>query len=191
MKRIEIIGALFGDAALPLLGFLFWDWGFYFIVLFFVFDNVIRSIFLNKRVKNLPSMNVNRHFALKGISITFLELCLLHLLVFLTLAPIEFFQEIWAFLSYEELGIAQGVLLIPLLVFNELFRIRNEMKANVPQNVRFEILKSSQYFQFGRLILWCIFIVGASFLDIKESVLVVVLIATLCVQPFYVFRNIS
>jgi hypothetical protein len=191
LKRIEIIGALFGDAALPLLGFLFWDWGFYFIVLFFVFDNVIRSIFLNKRVKNLPSMNVNRHFALKGISITFLELCLLHLLVFLTLAPIEFFQEIWAFLSYEELGIAQGVLLIPLLVFNELFRIRNEMKANVPQNVRFEILKSSQYFQFGRLILWCIFIVGASFLDIKESVLVVVLIATLCVQPFYVFRNIS
>jgi hypothetical protein len=191
LKRIEIIGALFGDAALPLLGFLFWDWGFYFIVLFFVFDNVIRSIFLNKRVKNLPSMNVNRRFALKGISITFLELCLLHLLVFLTLAPIEFFQEIWAFLSYEELGIAQGVLLIPLLVFNELFRIRNEMKANVPQNVRFEILKSSQYFQFGRLILWCIFIVGASFLDIKESVLVVVLIATLCVQPFYVFRNIS
>lgn len=191
MKRIEIIGALFGDAALPLLGFLFWDWGFYFIVLFFVFDNVIRSIFLNKRVKNLPSMNVNRRFALKGISITFLELCLLHLLVFLTLAPIEFFQEIWAFLSYEELGIAQGVLLIPLLVFNELFRIRNEIKANVPQNVRFEILKSSQYFQFGRLILWCIFILGASFLDIKESVLVVVLIATLCVQPFYVFRNIS
>jgi hypothetical protein len=191
LKRIEIIGALFGDAALPLLGFLFWDWGFYFIVLFFVFDNVIRSIFLNKRVKNLPSMNVNRRFALKGISITFLELCLLHLLVFLTLAPIEFFQEIWAFLSYEELGIAQGVLLIPLLVFNELFRIRNEMKANVPQNVRFEILKSSQYFQFGRLILWCIFILGASFLDIKESVLVVVLIATLCVQPFYVFRNIS
>ena len=191
MKRIEIIGALFGDVALPLLGFLFWDWGFYFIVLFFVFDNVIRSIFLSKRVKNLPSMNVNRRFALKGISITFLELCLLHLLVFLTLAPIEFFQEIWAFLSYEELGIAQGVLLIPLLVFNELFRIRNEMKANVPQNVRFEILKSSQYFQFGRLILWCIFIVGASFLDIKESVLVVVLIATLCVQPFYVFRNIS
>jgi hypothetical protein len=191
LKRIEIIGALFGDVALPLLGFLFWDWGFYFIVLFFVFDNVIRSIFLNKRVKNLPSMNVNRRFALKGISITFLELCLLHLLVFLTLAPIEFFKEIWAFLSYEELGIAQGVLLIPLLVFNELFRIRNEMKAKVPQNVRFEILKSSQYFQFGRLILWCIFIVGASFLDIKESVLVVVLIATLCVQPFYVFRNIS
>ena len=191
MKRIEIIGALFGDVALPLLGFLFWDWGFYFIVLFFVFDNVIRSIFLNKRVKNLPSMNVNRRFALKGISITFLELCLLHLFVFLTLAPIEFFQEIWAFLSYEELGIAQGVLLIPLLVFNELFRIRNEMKANVPQNVRFEILKSIQYFQFGRLILWCIFILGASFLDIKESVLVVVLIATLCVQPFYVFRNIS
>ena len=191
MKRIEIIGALFGDAALPLLGFLFWDWGFYFIVLFFVFDILIRSFFLMKRVKNLPSMNINHRFALFGISMTLLELCLLHLLVFLTLTPIGFFKEFWAFLSYEELGIAQGVVLIPLLIFNELFRIRNEQKAKVPQNVRFEILKSSQYFQFGRLILWCIVIVGSCFLDIKESVLVAVLIATLCVQPFYVFRNIS
>jgi hypothetical protein len=191
LKRIEIIGALFGDAALPLLGFLFWDWGFYFIVLFFVFDILIRSFFLMKRVKNLPSMNINHRFALFGISMTFLELCLLHLLVFLTLTPIGFFKELWAFLSYEELGIAQGVVLIPLLIFNELFRIRNEQKAKVPQNVRFEILKSSKYFQFGRLILWCIVIVGSCFLDIKESVLVAVLIATLCVQPFYVFRNIS
>ena len=191
MKRIEIIGALFGDVALPLLGFLFWDWGFYFIVLFFVFDILIRSFFLMKRVKNLPSMNINHRFALFGISITLLELCLLHLLVFLTLTPIGFFKEFWAFLSYEELGIAQGVVLIPLLIFNELFRIRNEQKAKVPQNVRFEILKSSQYFQFGRLILWCIVIVGSCFLDIKESVSVAVLIATLCVQPFYVFRNIS
>jgi hypothetical protein len=191
LKRIEIIGALFGDVALPLLGFLFWDWGFYFIVLFFVFDILIRSFFLMKRVKNLPSMNINHRFALFGISMTLLELCLLHLLVFLTLTPIGFFKEFWAFLSYEELGIAQGVVLIPLLIFNELFRIRNEQKAKVPQNVRFEILKSSQYFQFGRLILWCIVIVGSCFLDIKESVLVAVLIATLCVQPFYVFRNIS
>ncbi|MDC0644481.1 hypothetical protein OAP32_02800 [Crocinitomicaceae bacterium] len=191
MKRIEIIGALFGDAALPLLGFLFWDWGFYFIVLFFVFDILIRSFFLMKRVKNLPSMNINHRFALFGISMTLLELSLLHLLVFLTLTPIGFFEELWAFLSYEEMGIAQGVVLIPLLIFNELFRIRNEQKAKVPQNVRFEILKSSQYFQFGRLILWCIVIVGSCFLDIKESVLVAVLIATLCVQPFYVFRNIS
>ncbi len=191
MKRIEIIGALFGDAALPLLGFLFWDWGFYFIVLFFVFDILIRSFFLMKRVKNLPSMNINHRFALVGISMTLLELSLLHLLVFLTLTPIGFFEELWAFLSYEEMGIAQGVVLIPLLIFNELFRIRNEQKAKVPQNVRFEILKSSQYFQFGRLILWCIVIVGSCFLDIKESVLVAVLIATLCVQPFYVFRNIS
>ena len=191
MKRIEIIGALFGDAALPLLGFLFWDWGFYFIVLFFVFDILIRSFFLMKRVKNLPSMNINHRFALVGISMTFLELSLLHLLVFLTLTPIGFFEELWAFLSYEEMGIAQGVVLIPLLIFNELFRIRNEQKAKVPQNVRFEILKSSQYFQFGRLILWCIVIVGSCFLDIKQSVLVAVVIATLCVQPFYVFRNIS
>ena len=78
MKKIEITSALFGDVALPIAGFLFWDWGFYFIALFFLFDISFRSIFLNKRVKLLPSMEIENRFVLKGVLLTVFEIFALH-----------------------------------------------------------------------------------------------------------------
>ena len=128
MKKVEIFSAIIGDAALPLLGFLFWDWGFYFIVLYFLFDIFIRSLYLIKRVKLLPAIDLNYRFSLLGIFLTIIEICLLHLLVYFSLSPLYLFQELWLFLSYEELGIAQGIVLLPLLFLNEIIKIRNEIK---------------------------------------------------------------
>ena len=191
MKKVEIFSAIIGDAALPLLGFLFWDWGFYFIVLYFLFDIFIRALFLIKRVKLLPAIDLNYRFSLLGIFLTIIEICLLHLLVYFSLSPVSLFQELWLFLSYEELGIAQGIVLLPLLFLNEIIKIRNEIKMKSPQNLRYEILKSSQYFQCYRMIIWSILLLCTNFITFPESLLVALLIGTLCIQPFYVFRNIS
>lgn len=191
MKKVEIFSAIIGDAALPLLGFLFWDWGFYFIVLYFLFDIFIRALYLIKRVKLLPAIDLNYRFSLLGIFLTIIEICLLHLLVYFSLSPVSLFQELWLFLSYEELGIAQGIVLLPLLFLNEIIKIRNEIKMKSPQNLRYEILKSSQYFQCYRMIIWSILLVCTNFITFPESLLVALLIGTLCIQPFYVFRNIA
>lgn len=191
MKKVEIFSAIIGDAALPLLGFLFWDWGFYFIVLYFLFDIFIRALHLIKRVKLLPAIDLNYRFSLRGIFLTIIEICLLHLLVYFSLSPVSLFQEFWLFLSYEELGIAQGIVLLPLLFLNEIIKIRNEIKMKSPQNLRYEILKSSQHFQFYRMIIWSILLLCTNFITFPESLLVALLIGTLCIQPFYVFRNIS
>lgn len=191
MKKVEIFSAIIGDAALPLLGFLFWDWGFYFIVLYFLFDIFIRALYLIKRVKLLPAIDLNYRFSLLGIFLTIIEICLLHLLVYFSLSPVSLFQELWLFLSYEELGIAQGIVLLPLLFLNEIIKIRNEIKMKSPQNLRYEILKSSQHFQFYRMIIWSILLLCTNFITFPESLLVALLIGTLCIQPFYVFRNIS
>ncbi|MDG2504936.1 MAG: hypothetical protein P8M87_02160 [Crocinitomicaceae bacterium] len=191
MKKVEIFSAIIGDAALPLLGFMFWDWGFYFIVLYFLFDIFIRALFLIKRVKLLPAIDLNYRFSLLGIFLTIIEICLLHFLVYFSLSPVSLFQELWLFLSYEELGIAQGIVLLPLLFLNEIIKIRNEIKMKSPQNLRYEILKSSQHFQFYRMIIWSILLLCTNFITFPESLLVALLIGTLCIQPFYVFRNIS
>jgi len=191
LKKVEIFSAIIGDAALPLLGFLFWDWGFYFIVLYFLFDIFIRALFLIKRVKLLPAIDLNYRFSLLGIFLTIIEICLLHLLVYFSLSPVSLFQEFWLFLSYEELGIAQGIVLLPLLFLNEIIKIRNEIKMKSPQNLRYEILKRSQHFQFYRMIIWSILLLCTNFITFPESLLVALLIGTLCIQPFYVFRNIS
>ena len=51
MNRIEKISSLIGDVALPLFGYFFWNWNFYFILLFFMLDQLARVIFLPQRLK--------------------------------------------------------------------------------------------------------------------------------------------
>ena len=191
MKKIEIISAILGDAVLPLVGFLFWDWGFYFIILFFLFDLVIRTLFLNKRIGLLPSIILPKAFLLKGIGLVVLEVVILHLLVYLSLNSISFPTEIWGFLSYEELGVAQGIILLPLLFLNEVIRIRNEKKLGTSQNVRFEILWNYQLSGLFRILFWSFLLILTFLFSISDTTLVSILILTLCIQPFWIYRNIS
>ena len=191
MKKVEIISAILGDAVLPLVGFLFWDWGFYFICLFFLFDLVIRALFLNKKLALLPSIVFPKSFFLKSIALIILEIVLLHLLSYVSLKPIIFTAEIWAFLSYEELGIAQGILLIPLLFLNEVIRLRNEKKLGTPQNLRFEILKNTQIFGLFRILFWSILTCGSFLFSVSETALVMFLILALFAQPFWIYRNMA
>ncbi|OUT71785.1 MAG: hypothetical protein CBB76_03330 [Crocinitomicaceae bacterium TMED16] len=191
MKKLEIISAILGDAALPLVGFLFWDWGFYFITLFFLFDLVIRTLFLHKRIGFLPSIILPKAFLLKGIGFVVSEVLILHLLVYFSFNPISFTAEIWSFLSYEELGVAQGILLLPLLFLNEIIRIRNEKKLGTSQNVRFEILKNYQLSGLFRILFWSLLLFLTFLFSISETTLVAILIITLCIQPFWIYRNIS
>ncbi|MEJ6589113.1 MAG: hypothetical protein QNL43_04855 [Crocinitomicaceae bacterium] len=191
MKKIEITSALIGDVALPLAGFFFWDWGFYFIALFFLFDISFRSIFLNKRVKLLPSMVFENRFVLKGVLLTVFEILALHILVILSISSIDFVSEFWSFLTYQEIGVAQGVVLLPLLILNEFMRIRNEQKMKVPQHVRFDIMINSQKIQLFRVLLWCLFMGLTMLIPFHETALVLIFIATLSIQPFWIYRNIS
>ena len=191
MKKIDITSAILGDAVLPLVGFLFWDWGFYFIILFFLFDLVIRTLFLNKRIGLLPSIILPKAFLLKGIGLVVLEVVILHLLVYLSLNSISFPTEIWGFLSYEELGFAQGIILLPLLFLNEVIRIRNEKKLGTSQNVRFEILWNYQLSGLFRILFWSFLLILTFLFSISETTLVSILILTLCIQPFWIYRNIS
>lgn len=191
MKKIEITSALIGDVALPLAGFFFWDWGFYFIALFFLFDISFRSVFLNKRVKLLPSMVFENRFVLKGVLLTVFEILALHILVILSISSIDFVSEFWSFLTYQEIGVAQGVVLLPLLILNEFMRIRNEQKMKVPQHVRFDIMINSQKIQLFRVLLWCLFMGLTMLIPFHETALVLIFIATLSIQPFWIYRNIS
>jgi len=64
MRKSDIISNLLGDILLPLMGFLFWGWGFYFILLFFLLDQLVRVAFLPLRLKKLQAKlnTVNRFF---------------------------------------------------------------------------------------------------------------------------------
>jgi len=191
VKKIEIISALLGDVAIPLVGFLFWGWGFYFIALFFLFDLLFRTLFLKKRVSTLPDFSQRNKFLFKGFLYPFIEFVLIHCIVVVSFASMSIGDAFVDFLTYEDLGIQQGIVIIPLLFLNEVMKIRNEKKMGIPASVRTQILLNSQKVQVYRTVFWVILYLLVLFLNIPESILITAFFIVLTVQPFVVFRNVN
>ena len=191
MKKVEIISALLGDVALPLAGFLFWDWGFYFISLFFLFDLFFRTLFLRRRLTPLIELENRNRILFKGFLFTFLEVLLIHCIVIGAFANLSIGDSFMAFLSYEELGIAQGVVLLPLLLLNEVMKMRNENKMGVPYSVRSQVILNTQNIQRYRILLWVILYLMVLFFPVDELLLISTFFIFFVVQPFLVFRNIN
>jgi len=191
VKKIEIISALLGDVAIPLVGFLFWGWGFYFIALFFLFDLLFRTLFLKKRVSTLPDFSQRNKFLFKSFLYPFIEFVLIHCIVVVSFASMSIGDAFVDFLTYEDLGIQQGIVIIPLLFLNEVMKIRNEKKMGIPASVRTQILLNSQKVQVYRTVFWVILYLLVLFLNIPESILIIAFFIVLTVQPFVVFRNVN
>jgi len=191
VKKIEIISALLGDVAIPLVGFLFWGWGFYFIALFFLFDLLFRTLFLKKRVSTLPDFSQRNKFLFKGFLYPFIEFVLIHCIVVVSFSSLSIGDAFVDFLTYEDLGIQQGIVIIPLLFLNEVMKIRNEKKMGIPASVRTQILLNSQKVQVYRTVFWVILYLLVLFLNIPESILIIAFFIVLTVQPFVVFRNVN
>lgn len=111
---------LFADALIPLLGFFWWNWGLYFIVLFYLIDYLSGEFFMhlksNKRVQFQKSERTQ--WFKKGIISFVLLVCsffLIHLALKTILSDINFFEEIKAFWNYKDMGIEQGYVLLPLI----------------------------------------------------------------------------
>ena len=191
MKKIEIISALLGDVAFPLIGFLFWDWGFYFIALFFLFDLIFKTFFLKKRLSPLEEMRGKNKFLLYSFLFLFIEVIMIHFIVIGAFPSMNVGDAFIDFLAYEELGIAQGVVLLPLLFLNEWMRIRNENKIAVPHPLRIQIMSNSQRVQFYRLILWMAMGLAVLFFSVNEFLLIIAFFLFFIAQPFLVFRNVN
>ena len=191
MKKIEIISALLGDVALPLAGFLFWDWGFYFISLFFLFDLIFRTLFLRRRLNLLNELKNRNRILFRGFLYSFIEVLLIHCIVVSVFVHLKIGDSFLAFLTYEELGIPQGAVLLPLLLLNEFMKIRNENKIGVPYSVRAQIILKTQNLQQYRLLLWVVLYLWSLFFYMNETILITAFFAFFIVQPFLIFRNIN
>ena len=191
MKKLEIFSALLGDVAIPLAGFLFWEWGFYFISLFFLFDLFFRIVFLKRRLTPLVELKGRNRIIFMGFLFTFLEVVLIHCIVIGAFTQINIGDSFIEFLTYEELGIAQGVVLLPLLLFNELMKMRNENKMGVPYSVRAQVILNSQSIQRFRILMWVLLYIIVLFFSVHEIVLISVFFIFFTAQPFLVFRNIN
>ncbi|MFO0496283.1 MAG: hypothetical protein ACK50Y_12185 [Flavobacteriia bacterium] len=124
----------FGDALIPLLGYFFWNWNLYFIVLFYLLDLIASEVFMyfkSKKILQVQGGKWQENVVYPFLSLIFMAtaVLLVHLSVKLIEHGISFSKEIVAFWSYKDLGIEQGYLLVPLLFMVGFQRFKLEFIA--------------------------------------------------------------
>jgi hypothetical protein len=128
-----------GEAIIPLLGFFFFNWGLYFILLFFFIDLLSTELFLHIKANAILSKNkreVNSRITrLKYGLISFLFTLILivtsHMALFFVQPEIDFLSAFYEFLLYEEMGIPipQGVILFPLVFLGNYMQFKQFFQA--------------------------------------------------------------
>lgn len=121
------------EASIPLMGYFLWDWSLYFIILFYLID-VLSSLFVDhlksKKIVAYKGLQSGKKtwlkFGLLSSVLFLLNITVIHLALFFIDPEIDFLQGFIAFLSYEEMGIQQGYVIIPLVFFANFQRYKME-----------------------------------------------------------------
>jgi ABC-type spermidine/putrescine transport system permease subunit I len=125
MNKLKLIQAI-GEAVIPLLGFFYFEWNLYFIILFYFIDLVTTEVFLHLKINQILKFQSVRSYPKKWkvntLVNTFLVLLVLigtHFVIAVLYPGISFKQEFVDFVMYEEAGvpIPQGFILLPIVVF--------------------------------------------------------------------------
>ncbi len=120
MKNQKLI-QLVSDLAIPVLGFYFWDWNLYFILLFFCLDMIGGEVILYLKAKKIKEVQVDsqtkywKSFQFISFLLLALNLVFIHLGMYAYHPDFNIWKEVLAFLNYKEMGIQQGYVLIPLI----------------------------------------------------------------------------
>lgn len=179
-KRLIVI-QIIGDAIFPILGYIFWDWTLYFILLFYLLDMLINEILTQLKINKTRFFQKegNQNFkALLSILLLLFSVFLIHLAMSYVQTNIDFKKEIISFWNYKDMGIEQGYLLIPMLVLMGV------------QSYKMEFIKTKKYLQTTCNTIWkqhfisYLFIIGFSgialgisqFLVLKESIIIMLIL---------------
>ena len=129
MNALEKYSSLLGEVLFPLIGFLFFDWGFYFILLFILFDRCAKLLFLNARLKRSSIQKTTvPQIRLVSFLLFFAECAAVHIGCSFLLPDFDVLHEFSVFWTYEEMGIQQGYLLVPALFLAEWMSTKRDFK---------------------------------------------------------------
>lgn len=190
MNRIEKISILLGDVALPLMGYLFWHWDLYFILLFFILDQLSRTVFLPWRLK-LTSISIKDKNLLifQQFMLFLIELLVIHGMVYMQTPSINFGKEIISFLTYKDMGIQQGFVLLPLVIAGEWMRINNELKLGLIGKHQILIIDQNKRNSIIRICFFSFLIGILNLFNIQESGLVISFLALIILLFFLTVKK--
>jgi len=113
------------ELIIPLIGFLFWNWDFVFIILFFAIDWLVLILFQFLKMRECLKLGLRKsdkqYMALTILVLLSMFLATVFILTgicYISIPKFNLSAEITRFLSYKDSGIAQGYFLIPLCLLN-------------------------------------------------------------------------
>ncbi len=118
-KYIQLVG----DAVIPLAGFFFWNWSLYFILLFYFLDVLASEVIQHLKSAKIidyqgkQKKSVWRFYGILSFFALVLVISMIHFSLLLIQPSIHFLNELVTFWTYEEFGIQQGFLLLPIIAF--------------------------------------------------------------------------
>lgn len=112
------ITQLVNDLAIPFLGLFVYDWDVFFISIFFLLDFIFGYLFSFKKdifLKRYFNQSLDKkYFFITGFLTFFIVV--LSIVIFYNVIPnFNLKTEIWNFVSFREMLIPQGIILIPLM----------------------------------------------------------------------------
>lgn len=139
LKNQRTIQAI-SETLIPLLGFFFFDWGLYFILLYYCIDLIFTALFTQIKARKIYTYAANQAQKSTWIKNSILSVALvvalivgIHLVIPAIVQDIDFKSEIRAFLSYTEAGIpiSQGYIIFPLVFLGnyQLYKMNFLMRA--------------------------------------------------------------
>lgn len=124
MQKRQLYLRIFANLLIPVLGFWVWDWSLYFILLFYILDILSSEVVMHLKSRKIRQIHANGKELIKVptkiyalVSFLFLAFVILEINIGIVLLhpEINIQQEIITFLAYKELGIPQGIVLLPLV----------------------------------------------------------------------------
>lgn len=120
----------FGELLIPLLGYFFWDWNFFFIALFYFMDLFISTAFIPLKLSKIDGYIKEKIVATKYlIWFTLILITIFSIGVLICQKLIPSFQlnkQLIDFVLLEDMGIPQGILLLPLLIYTGYMQYKME-----------------------------------------------------------------
>lgn len=187
---------LVGDLIISLIGYFYWDWNIYFIVLFMLFDVIARAVLLEFKVKKIAEFRQSKGsvsaILINAVSV-FVLIIVAHLALFILQPNLELASEFIRFLTYEDMGLAQGILLIPLIAL----MVYTEYKM---QFIRFVLYQRQEerglrtHHQrdiFAAILLSSCYLIVGLFVSINESILVFSLLGIILTYRIIQFKLVK
>lgn len=131
IRRNKLI-LLLGEVLIPVLGYFWWDWNLYFIFLFLFLDLTAYNALYYFKYRKISEFN---RMKIDGIKFTTTFVTLLFFLfsvfvsysfLFNTIQNTHYMDEMIRFFFYEDMGFAQGYILLPLIILTAYMSYKTE-----------------------------------------------------------------